>query len=755
MARNEVRGGHRSAPAWVVGCTLAAAAVTASSAPTVSAEAVATTFAAGTCTAYVVPPDVGQVRADLSGSQGGGTEALPGGAGGRVVALLDVTAGETLTVCVGTRSGFNGGGSAAHGGSPGGGATDVRRGGSGLEHRVAVAGGGGGGPVWANATGASTAGVGGGTRTDCGDTVACGLDGSQTAGGAAGPVVDLSFGCSLGESTAGSAGAGGNGGSLRCVATYEGGELVTSAGGGGGGGGWFGGGGGGTVLGDGGNTSVGPGGGGSNHVGAGATSEVQEAGVRFGDGTATLTPVEVAGITLGDGEVVDEGTDMFFPVTRPVSESDTACSVLVGTGTAGTATPGRDFSDGAVVVDFGVGRTLARVSVPTKDDRRDEPDETIQMTLSDPSNGRYPPCALAGRESFGTIVDDDEPIAPFSLRLDDPTAVVEGEFLTFNYVAVGAEIGDACSAVIRTGTAGTATPEDDFWPGVTSLLDLVYDGSGWTYEFLTLDDQAVEPNETVEVVLSPSEDGLYEPCQFLDGTAFGTILDDDQPAVPTWSVNDVSKTEGRSGDNPFVFSLTPSVPGARACDYTATFTHVTTNDSDLEDVRLPWSVSGNTATKPSVTLVIESDKTTELDETFKITVVGSGAAPCVFEDGEAVGTIVNDDAAPVITVGPVSKKEGSSGTSDMVFTVRLDRESWLPVTVRVRTSDGTAVAGSDYLAVDTVATVPAGRTSATVRVPIRGDRTKERDERFTLTLSEPTAATVSTTSTYGQIVNDD
>lgn len=110
---------------------------------------------------WTVPAGVTSVEIDMRGAQGGGGEVgTSGGLGGRTVATLDVTSGDTLKVHVGaagTTSGYagaNGGGPAnvyqcPFGGGSGGDASDVRLEGDQLDDRLVVAGGGGcGGGGW-------------------------------------------------------------------------------------------------------------------------------------------------------------------------------------------------------------------------------------------------------------------------------------------------------------------------------------------------------------------------------------------------------------------------------------------------------------------------------------------------------------------------------------------------------------------------------------------------------------------------------
>ncbi|MBI1325283.1 hypothetical protein GC170_19135, partial [bacterium] len=122
----------------------------------------------------------------------------------------------------------------------------------------------------------------------------------------------------------------------------------------------------------------------------------------------------------------------------------------------------------------------------------------------------------------------------------------------------------------------------------------------------------------------------------------------------------------------------------------------------------------------------------------------------------AIGTILNDDARPSISIGQASLVEGNSGTTSMVFTVSLTNAASTPVTVNYSTSDGTAIAGSDYLATAGTLTIPAGATSATIAVPILGDTVVEGNETFTVNLSAPSVnATIGTAAATGTVIDDD
>lgn len=479
----------------------------------------------------------------------------------------------------------------------------------------------------------------------------------------------------------------------------------------------------------------------SRAVGRGALGAVLMAAAVVGgvvpDVRAAVAPV----VSISDPSIA-EGGSLTFAVSR--SETSADCAVFLQTA-PGTAKNAEDYGGGSVVVQFIGLQVSVGVLVSTVADGFDEPDETVRLVASEPTFGTsLPPCTIGDGEGVGTILDQDAPA----------TAEISiGDFETVEGFEASPELtrsnGTGVCQVTVEAIAGTAGAAD--FDARTETVTFAVGQTSLSWNLFTFFDTIDEPDESFTVRLSNPLGG----CTLADDTGVVTLLDDDEPAVPTWSVADVSKAEGRSGDTKFAFTLTPSSSTAPACGYTATFRHVTTNDSDFEDDDLPWSTSGNTATSQIVEIVVEADKTLEPDETFDVTLAGSGPTPCTFGDGTAIGTILNDDQAPTISVSRVVKSEPDSGTSDMSFTVKLSNESYLPITVRFTTSDGTAVAGSDYRSVDTVVTFEPGKSSRTVKVPIVGDRVRERDERFTVTLSSATGATIATPTTYGEIRNDD
>ena len=82
------------------------------------------------------------------------------------------------------------------------------------------------------------------------------------------------------------------------------------------------------------------------------------------------------------------------------------------------------------------------------------------------------------------------------------------------------------------------------------------------------------------------------------------------------------------------------------------------------------------------------------------------------------------------------------GEGAATISVTLDAAPSLPVTVDYATSDNTAIAGSDYVAVNGVLSFTAGVTIQTFAVSILDDTLGESDETIALMLSNPTNGTL-------------
>ncbi|MGD9720938.1 MAG: Calx-beta domain-containing protein [Pirellulales bacterium] len=124
-----------------------------------------------------------------------------------------------------------------------------------------------------------------------------------------------------------------------------------------------------------------------------------------------------------------------------------------------------------------------------------------------------------------------------------------------------------------------------------------------------------------------------------------------------------------------------------------------------------------------------------------------------------VGAALTITENPTISVAPVSANEGNAAATAFVFTVTLSNSFNQTITVQYNTATpgggSVATAGVDYTATSGTVTFTPGQTQQIVTVLVNGDLTVEPNENFNFVLSNPTNATLGTSSVTGTIVNDD
>jgi len=117
--------------------------------------------------------------------------------------------------------------------------------------------------------------------------------------------------------------------------------------------------------------------------------------------------------------------------------------------------------------------------------------------------------------------------------------------------------------------------------------------------------------------------------------------------------------------------------------------------------------------------------------------------------------IVYDTITPGVSIGDVTVSEGNT-TSSASFMVTLSTPASTNQSVSFATSDGDAIAGSDYVGSAGVVTFLPGELQKSVTVTILGDTVQELNETFLVTLSSPSAGLeLGDDVGLGTILNDD
>ena len=173
--------------------------------------------------------------------------------------------------------------------------------------------------------------------------------------------------------------------------------------------------------------------------------------------------------------------------------------------------------------------------------------------------------------------------------------------------------------------------------------------------------ELVELDETFAVTLSnPSSRSVEE----VDGTGLGTIQNDDAAAL---SIGDETRAEGDSGLSDFKFAVTLDQP----VDVDVTVQISSSNDSadgsDFQPVSSQLLFSAGAAF--DATAQVTGDTLGEFDETFfmNLALVAAGGRDVAIADSQGLDTILNDDAALNVALGPNSPNtvQAQSGDTDV------------------------------------------------------------------------------------------
>ena len=481
------------------------------------------------------------------------------------------------------------------------------------------------------------------------------------------------------------------------------------------------------------------------------TTVIRDDGTGFGgNDDDRLTVVSVSNPTVTEG-----GSLVFSVNLSGTSTTPTAVSVTPSSGTAilGTDTGLQEFStDGGATwnalgstVTVPAGANSFQVRVATINDGLVEASETINLSAATAQNTS----AVVG---VGTILDGNVP----TVNITGPTDVNEAAG-TITYTISLSAASVASVSVNYSTINGTALAGSDY----TSTAGSVTFAPGETTKTITVaitNDTVFEGNENFQVNLSSPSNatvgtGSVTTVIHDDGTGTGGTNDDRLTVV---SVS--SPTVGEGGN--LVFSVGLSGTSTTATTVTVTPSSgsaILGTDTGLQQVSTDggttWNTLGATVTVPAgangflVRVATINDGLLEGTETINLSAATAQNTSAVV----GVGTITDGTIPTVSISGPADVNE-AAGT--ITYTISLSAASVAPVSVNYGTANGTALAGSDYVAAAGSVTFAPGETTKTITVAISNDVVYEGNENFQVRLSTPTNATVGTGSVT-TVIHDD
>ena len=461
--------------------------------------------------------------------------------------------------------------------------------------------------------------------------------------------------------------------------------------------------------------------------------------------TVTVEDDDRPALSIADA-IMDEGdsgtTNMMFAVMldEAVAQQITV-TYATSDGTATTA--GTDYTAVTGTLTFAPSSTRQTFNVPIIGDVIYEEDETFTVTLSGSSTN----VRLGDPTATGTITNDEA--SPTLSIAPSNVTVIEGGSGTDTQTSFTVTMSLVSSQQVTVAYAtvdDTATVADTDYVAANGTLTFVAGETSKTITVQVTGDDDDEGDETFMVRLSNAS-GSAASIPTATGTATVTIVE-----LPALSVADASRNEGDSGTASMEFTVMLDMASNQQATvaYATSDGTATTADTDYTAANGTLTFAAG-ETMQTFNVPIIGDVIYEEDETFTVTLSSPSSGVRLLAAGTtATGTISNDEDLPILSIVPssVSVPEGDSGTTTQAsFTVTMLLVSSQQVTVGYETVDGTAtVADADYVAANGTLTFVAGETSKVIAVQVSGDDNPEGDETFTVSLSNPSGASISTTA---------
>ena len=386
------------------------------------------------------------------------------------------------------------------------------------------------------------------------------------------------------------------------------------------------------------------------------------------DETPTLA---IAGATVTEG-AAGATTPLAFTVTLTLASPQAVTVAYADAGT-GTATADADYTAlAAGTLTFAAGTTTHTISVSVTGDAVDEADETIQVTLSNPTGGAALGTAPTGT---GTITDDDTRGVTVSAATSG-LGVTENSTATYTVVLTSQPTGPVTVTVGGTGDDVTV----DVAAASGNQNVMTFSATTWaTAQTVTVAAAEDGNSDGERVTLTHTVTGAdYGANSVTAADVAVTVTDNDVPGLDVTPTT-VTVTEGGTATYTVRLTTEPSGAVTVAVATTATAT-ATVAPSTLTFSTTTWA----TAQTVTVTGTTDADATT--NEQATVTHAPTGASEYTSLAANArpnVTVTVTDVDVRAVTLGGVTQNrltvpEGGTAT----YTVVLATEPTGSVTVR-------------------------------------------------------------------------
>lgn len=410
---------------------------------------------------------------------------------------------------------------------------------------------------------------------------------------------------------------------------------------------------------------------------------------------------------------------------------------VVGTATGG----GTDYTLASGTLTINAGSLTNNITIASIiDDVLDENDETVIVTLSNPTNAGLG----TNTQHTYTINDDDatptvafnttasngaESVSSADLQVD--LSAVSGRDVTVNYTITGTATSSGTDYTLANGALVISAGDANNNITIASIVDDALD----------------ETDETVIVTLS-------SPVNATLGTnTVHTYTINDDDATPTVAF---STTSSSGAESTATANLQVDLSAVSGQDVMVNYTVAGTASGSGTDYTLADGTLTFTAGSSTENITIASiigDALDEDDETVIVT-LSSPTNATLGTNTVHTYTIQDDDASPTITFTTASSDGAESVTSANV-TVDLSTTSGRTVTADYTVSGTATGGGTDYTLADGTLTFTAGDVQKTITIAgIVDDAILEANETVIITLSNLSNASAGTNQVYTYTINN-
>lgn len=421
------------------------------------------------------------------------------------------------------------------------------------------------------------------------------------------------------------------------------------------------------------------------------------------------------GFALATSAVSEGGSFVQISVNLGTNSASTVTVPYAVTG--GTATGGgADYWFTAGTLRFLPGTNQQSLSLSINNDSTIEPDETIVITLGNPTN------AIPGSNFTHTLtILDDDQSGNITISAIEPLAQEAGSGPGRFRVARSG--GTDAEQLVQLAVTGGASAPSDFAPIATTLVLPV--GAGFADILISpVDDNTPETNEAVTIKLLNAPGGRISS----PSSASVFIADNDSAdALPVVTIETADAAAAEPGTDTAAFTIRRTGDTNAPLNISFTVGGTATSGTDFNSVGTSTNIPAG-AHERTILITPRNDTTFEPDETVILTLTQTTAYR-VGPAASARATISDDEVGVSIEAALDIAEDGSLNGG---FVIRRSGSTASNLVVNLAVA-GTA-STDDFVALPATALLPAGSNSLFVPVIPVDDSLPEGDESIALTI---------------------